>query len=335
MGKRTQAVAGNQEQTEKSRPGKEITVGGTTYKSLTLACHAHGMVITTYLGRLRCGWTHEQAFGLAPRYGERCLGMIYLVTQLSTGKKYVGQTMRGSVEMRWQQHVYDAKARGRSLIQKAICEAGKDDFAVIELSRHHSRDELNAAEVAAIEKHGSLAPSGFNKARGGSGWVGSGRAVVWKGIKYKSIASLARALGVGGELLKHRIKRGWSLKRAIATPKTTVNAASRPVTFGGVQYESMNHACRAYGIAQNVVYHRLNKGWGMKRALTTPVASNGGRVINVEGVGYPSEAAIGRAYGVDQKVLWHRLHKLRLTPEQAVGVCEWPAGIRRPRQAVA
>jgi hypothetical protein len=237
--------------------------------------------------------------------------------------------------MRWHQHVYDAKARGRSLIQKAICEAGKDDFTVVELSRHHSREELNAAEVRAIKAHNSLAPAGFNKSRGGSGWVGSGRAVVWNGVKYKSIASLARAAGVSGDLLKDRLTKGWTLKRAVTTPKFTVNAASRPVTFGGVRYESTNHLCRAYGIARNLLEHRLGKGWGMKRSLTTPVASNAGRVIVVEGVEYESEAAIGRAYGVDQKVLWHRLHKMRLTPEQAVGVSAWPAGFRKPPKSVA
>ncbi len=312
------------------KPGAtyNIVISGKTYATARDACREHGVDFARYTGRVHCGWTPEQALGLEPRYGERCLGMIYLVTQQSTGKKYIGQTMRGSVEMRWEQHVSDAKAHGRSLIQKAISAAGEDDFTVVEISRHNSRDELNAAEQDAIEKHSTLAPAGFNQTRGGSGWCGNGQSVVWKGKQYRSIATLARATGLSEFLVRDRLKKGWTLKRAITTPKVTVNAASRPITFGGVRYESMNHACRAYGIARNVVYHRLDKGWGMKRALTTPVASNGGRVITVEGVDYASEAAIGRAYGVDQKVLWHRLHKMCLTPEQAVGVREWPAGVR-------
>ena len=335
MGKPTQAAVGSQEQAGKSRPGRGITVGGTAYKSLTAACIGHGITLGLYLGRLRCGWTKEQALGLEPRYGERCLGRIYLVTQRSTGKKYVGQTMRGSVEMRWQQHVSDARAYGKSLIQKAINAAGKDDFTVVEISRHHSRDELNTAERDAIAKHDTIAPAGFNQTRGGSGWVGNGQPVVWNGRKYKSIATLARTAGLSEFLVRDRLKKGWTLKRAITTPKVTVNAASRPVTVGGVRYESRNHACRAYGIARNVVHMRLNSGWSLLRALTAPVASNGGRVIRVEGVDYPSEIAVCRAYGVDQKVFWHRLNKMRLTPEQAVCACEWPAGVRRPPKFVA
>jgi hypothetical protein len=307
---------------------RNIVIGGKTYATASDACREHGVRPRIYVGRIHCGWTPEQALGLTPRYGEWCLGMIYLATQRSTGKKYVGQTMRGSVELRWEQHVADSKAGGRSLIQKAIRSTGEEDFTIVELSRHQSRDELNAAEADAIEKHGTLAPVGFNKTAGGSGWVGTGKAITWKGKKYKSMARLARATGVPEFLLRDRLKKGWSLKRAITTPKVTVNAASRPVTFGGVRYESMNHACRAYGIASNVVRVRIDNGWSLKRALTTPVAACGGRTIKIEGVEYASEAAVARAYGVDQKVLWHRLNKMRLTPEQAVGLEEWPANFR-------
>lgn len=310
----------------------KITIGGKEYACAADACREHGVGYGRYIGRIRCGWTPEQALGLEARYeGERCLGMVYLVTQISTGKNYVGQTMRGAVNLRWEQHVADAAKGGRTLLQRAIRKAGVEDFTVVELSRHDTRDALNAAEAAAIVEHDALAPAGFNQTTGGSGWVGAtGKSITWKGKKYRSVAAIARAEGVPMALVQPRLNRGWTLKRAITTPKATVNAASRPVTVEGVRYESRSHACRAYGVSRNVALFRLQKGWSLKRALTTPVANNGGKAYVVEGVEYGSMTALGAAYGVGQKVLWHRLKKLNLTPEQAVGIEPWPEGIRKP-----
>lgn len=307
-----------------------VIIGGKKYKNVAVACRAHEVPYHIYVGRIRCGWIPEQAMGLVPRYdGEKCLGSIYLVTQISTGKHYVGQTIHGDVAVRWEGHLACAAKGAKTPLHRAIRSAGDKDFTLVELSRHNTRDELNAAEVEAIAEHKALVPMGFNKNAGGSGWH-KGTPIVWKGKKYRSTPDLARAVGMSKVVLSGRLRAGWSLKRAIETPKITTGSHAQPIVIAGVWYPSRKHACQAYEIDPPTVCRRLKQGWSLERAITEPTGRNAGQVIVVDGVQYKSLLAAAKAYGLSYKTLEHRLNKLNLTPEQAVGIEPWPKGIRKP-----
>lgn len=94
-------------------------------------------------------------------------GVIYLVTCLTTGKHYVGQTT-GSVARRWTNHKSGAKAGRGYLLGSAIQKHGVENFTIETVATAQSMEELNEKEISWIKQSNSLAPNGYNLKTGGS-----------------------------------------------------------------------------------------------------------------------------------------------------------------------
>lgn len=94
-------------------------------------------------------------------------GLIYVVSHLATGKKYIGKTQVNARDARWQCHIRDAR-REKHYIQECC----------------------------------SLWPNGFNLSSGGEGGKPN-RPVYFKGKRYASRALLITAV-VGAEALHFR-----------------------------------------------------------------------------------------------------------------------------------
>lgn len=95
------------------------------------------------------------------------LGIIYLITCVVTGMKYIGQT-RYNLEHRWKHHVYCTRYTNRlTRFVRAILEHGAENFTR-EVLCTVPYDQLNAAESAAIIEHNCLHPNGYNSTSGGS-----------------------------------------------------------------------------------------------------------------------------------------------------------------------
>jgi len=93
-------------------------------------------------------------------------GTIYLVTNLVTGKRYVGQTTK-TVEHRWARHV-DGKGRAFAM-GAAIKKYGPANFAVQSLDTAENQAELDAKEILWIAQLNTLSPAGYNLTEGGRG----------------------------------------------------------------------------------------------------------------------------------------------------------------------
>ena len=85
--------------------------------------------------------------------------LIYLVTNLANGKKYVGQT-RLRLEHRWKQHVRDAGNGSSTLIGAAIRKYGTDAFSVSIICTRSSQAELDTAERFYISSLGTHSSTG-------------------------------------------------------------------------------------------------------------------------------------------------------------------------------
>lgn len=71
---------------------------------------------------------------------------IYLITNLVTGRYYVGQTSR-SLKARWQGHIYHATNRDHdNRIALAIREDGPESFDIQQLADASTREEMNLLE---------------------------------------------------------------------------------------------------------------------------------------------------------------------------------------------
>lgn len=93
-------------------------------------------------------------------------GVVYLITCLVNGKKYVGQTTK-TLEQRWKEH---RKNRGKKPgLSGAIFKYGSENFKIELLESGVSLQDLFAKEVLWIDKLATHSPSGYNLTRGGEG----------------------------------------------------------------------------------------------------------------------------------------------------------------------
>lgn len=95
---------------------------------------------------------------------------IYLITNLVSGQRYVGQTIQ-TVALRWQGHIRDTRRGFTYPICNAIRKYGSESFAVMEVDVARSRDELNVLEPFYIRLFNTRKPHGYNLDSGGKNYA--------------------------------------------------------------------------------------------------------------------------------------------------------------------
>ncbi len=99
--------------------------------------------------------------------------LVYLITNLINGKKYIGQTSK-TLDWRWSEHVkvrYKSPV-ARTYIHRAIRKHGSNSFIVKELDRHEDRDVILYREIFWIAALKTYNPTyGYNCTYGGEGVV--------------------------------------------------------------------------------------------------------------------------------------------------------------------
>jgi len=102
---------------------------------------------------------------------EKRLGIIYLVTNVVDGKRYVGKTIR-TLQIRKAEHKKHSRRGADTFFHKAIRKHGFDAFNWRILLMNDDPDELSDAEQFCIKKFKTRAPKGYNLTAGGEGIVG-------------------------------------------------------------------------------------------------------------------------------------------------------------------
>ena len=97
-------------------------------------------------------------------------GIVYLITNISNGKKYVGQTTL-ALEMRWKCHLKDARSGLQCALHCAIRKYGIKAFNVEQIDSAETLNELNNKEVYHVLQLKTLAPNGYNLTAGGDGHI--------------------------------------------------------------------------------------------------------------------------------------------------------------------
>lgn len=88
--------------------------------------------------------------------------------------------------------------------------------------------------------------------------------ITFKG-KRKNIGEWDKSLGGHPGLIKDRLDRGWSLKKALTKP---AGRLEKNITLNGVT-KSITEWAISLGGRRGLVRNRISRGWSIKRALTT------------------------------------------------------------------
>lgn len=80
------------------------------------------------------------------------------------------------------------------------------------------------------------------------------------------------------------------------------------ITIDGYTYPDLKDACRAYGINYLTAYWRIKRGWGIDKALKTPVCNC---TLSKDHLGnmYPSIRKMCKAYGLNYHTFHWRINK--------------------------
>jgi len=93
------------------------------------------------------------------------MGYIYKITNISTKKSYVGQTIKEDVNDRWKEHL--KKGSNCSKLIESIKECGKDQF-IFTIICICFEEDLNRFEKEYIKKFDTIFPNGYNIIDGGN-----------------------------------------------------------------------------------------------------------------------------------------------------------------------
>jgi group I intron endonuclease len=96
-------------------------------------------------------------------------GRIYKITNIVNNKSYFGQTKQPPTR-RWSQHKQAAKNGGKMILYNAIRLHGIENFTFEVICECATLEELNAKEIEYIAENNSLAPNGYNAAKGGDNY---------------------------------------------------------------------------------------------------------------------------------------------------------------------
>ena len=108
-------------------------------------------------------------------------------------------------------------------------------------------------------------------------------AVEFKGVKYRSINAMLRAIGISKATYRKRKKQGVPLD----APKS--HSLRRKITVDGVIYSSIKEYCLSAGIKRSGYRYRAEKAFKVSRYR---------RPVEYDGVQYPSINALARALGL-------------------------------------
>ena len=211
---------------------------GNHFKSVSDMVKYYGISRPTYISRIKLGWSLEEALTVPPIKDG---GNFKATNSLDGFEDHLGNKFNNKSQM--------ARYWGISPAQL------------------HSRLRQGMTLEEALTK--KTTPRGNYTKRG---------VVDHLGVKYSSIPKLAKAYNIKVITLNDRLKRGWSMGKALTTPidtsshHKTKKISNVPVQdHKGVWYNSYYALAKAYGLSFSTLYGRLVKmGWSMEDALLTP-----------------------------------------------------------------
>lgn len=225
--------------------------------------------------------------------------VIYTITNLANGKKYVGQSKH--VHRRWVEHRYklNANRHDNVKLQRAWNKYGRDNFHFEIIANASSQNELNILEKKFVQQLDSCT-AGYNITEGGELRHNLGIPCEWNGVKYPTLVSACRANGIKyGTTLLTWIRKGYKNDADVPPPKPGNHATA--CQWNNLDYPSVSAAARACGINAKNMQKRLLKGYTCDDDV--PEIGPRRKPCKWKGIDYPSISEAAKASHVSVSVM--------------------------------
>ena len=128
------------------------------------------------------------------------------------------------------------------------------------------------------------------------------------GNEHANISAMAKAWGMGAEVLRARLSTGWGLEAALTVQPEDVRKCKDHL---GKVHKSFTAMAKAWGLNLHTLNARLEKGWSLERALTTAPLLRGtckGKPCKDHlGKVHKSFTAMAKAWGLNLRTIRNRL----------------------------
>ncbi|MDE3241704.1 MAG: GIY-YIG nuclease family protein [Nitrospirota bacterium] len=163
--------------------------------------------------------------------------------------------------------------------------------------------------------------------------VRRGAAVEVNGKQYSSITKAAKAFGLDGQLVAHRLRMGWQPEEAFELVSRERPTPGIAISFRGKHYRSRSALARAYHVDIKLLEQRLKFEWSLEEALGLVPRNNfkGPKAITVNGTKYRSLAQAAAVIGKKRATIAARL-KFGWTLKQAFGLEPPPQRLVKGRE---
>lgn len=92
-----------------------------------------------------------------------------------------------------------------------------------------------------------------------------------KGNEFASLSDMCKFWSVKADVFCARMKRGWTLEKALETPIQHRHRRKRCIDHTGAEFETIIDMCKHWGIDRRVFTSRIRSNWELEKALTVPV----------------------------------------------------------------
>ena len=138
-----------------------------------------------------------------------------------------------------------------------------------------------------------------------------------EGRLFASLSQAAIAYGINPKVFDARLRKGWSVHRAIGI-EPSGSSQPKPVEIEGKQFSSLTQAAIAYDIAPKIFKQRLKSGWTVNQAVGIEARSI---PFTVGGKTFKSMSEAARHHGVEIATFFSR-RRIGWTLEQALGLAD-------------
>ena len=244
-----------------------------------------------------------------PGYERGVAGIIYLITNKISKKKYVGITM-GFLNNRLEQHIdsaFSSKKLATHSLHAAIKKEGTNQFEIKKIDTAKSEGELCDKEAKWIKFYKSTKPKGYNLNAGGSGTRTTGKKLIVENKSFKSITEACRHYGIKKDTerreITRRLKRGWTAEESLnlVSKKNYKFKPRRKITLEGREFKTFAAAANFYGLNPKTPQGRIDiRGWTLEEAFGLKKRKNfsNWKKIIFRGKTYDSESNLARAFNI-------------------------------------